>query len=371
MKIGNTTLIPQNIAPPDVVRVVICDASEKVVGKCALGNLAMPNVGAKKYSVGLLSDTHTTTLEAYHAQNVQADLITAISWFSANADMTCVCGDLSEFNNDGGLEKHKEIVDANKGDMEVFEMAGNHEHYNADGVLALITDTIIKQYTGFPLYYTVSNQPTNETARNYYSPTVGDDVYIMCGAVAWNPMFSNASIQWLYETLEANRNKRCFLFFHAPIDDASHCGDALNVITYDGIGNYKSLFVSLLEHYKNVIYFHGHTHAMLEMQDYLQGLEKPLSANYDFTNGIHSIHIPSLAISRDLTDNYNKPAGEREDIIATSQGYLMDVYENHIVLKGRDFVKGEYIPIAQYCLDTTLQTIAPNTYTDSTGMITT
>lgn len=352
MKIGNTTLIPQNVAPFNAKRVAIYNSNGKKVCECELGNLAMPtNLGTKKYSVGLLSDTHTTTLDYYNASNVQADLMTAISWLSANADMTCVCGDLSEFNNDGGLEKHKEIVDANKGDMEVYEMAGNHEHYNMDGVLALVTDDFIKQYTGFPLYYTVSNQPTDEVARNYYSPTVGEDVYIMCGAVGWSPMFNSASIQWLYETLDAFRNRRCFLCFHPQVDDAEHCGDALNVITYDGIGSYKSMFISLLEHYKNVIYIHGHTHAMLEMQDYLQGLNPPLPANYDFTNGVHSIHVPSLAISRDIS------SGNRVDIVATSQGYLMDVYENHIVLKGRDFAKGEFIPIAHYCLDTTLKTV--------------
>ena len=49
----------------------------------------------------------------------------------------------------------------------------------------------------------------------------------------------------------------------------------------------------------------------------------------------------------------------------------MDVYENHIVLKGRDFVDEKFVPIAIYQLDTTLQTIEEGTYTDSTGIINT
>lgn len=350
MKIGNTTLIPQNVAPSNATGLAIYSGDRKICD-VDISKMIPQNLGEKKYCVGLLSDTHTTTLDSFHAANTQSDLTTAIRWLSANAEMTCVCGDLSEFNNDGGLGKHKEIVNANKGGMEVYEMPGNHEHYNMEGVLAIMDDNAIKQYTGFPLYYTVTNQPTNEAKRNYYSPTVDEDVYIMCGAVAWNPMFNNTNFRWLYETLEANRNKRCFLFFHAPIDDAQHCGDALNVITYDGLGDYKSRFINLLRHYKNAIYFHGHTHAMLEMQDYLQGLNPPLPANYDFTDGIHSVHIPSLAISRDISN------GTRVDVVATSQGYLMDVYANHIVLKGRDFVKGEFIPIAHYCLDTTLKSV--------------
>lgn len=351
MKIGNTTLIPQNVAPQNAQKVVICNSDGDIVCKCALGNLTMPNVGTKKYSVGLLSDTHT--FETEYSSNTerindsQTDLARAISYFSEIAEITCVCGDLGEYNQ--ALGKHKEIVDANKGEMEVLEIAGNHEHYSyPEGVESIITDDEIQEYTGYPLQYTVE--------RN-------GDVFIMCGAVRWSPMFSSDSIQWLYETLEANRNKRCFLFFHAPIDDTTHCGDALNVITWDGIGTYKTVFISLLKHYKNVIWFHGHTHAMLEMQDYLQGLDNPLPANYDFTDGIHSIHIPSLSLSRDIS------SGSRVDVVSTSQGYLMEVYENHIVLRGRDFVKGEFIPIAQYCLDTTLQTIEANTFTDSTGII--
>lgn len=355
--------IPQNTAPIGAKSIGVYDGNGKKVCNIPLGRLALPNVGTKKYSVGLLSDTHTNTY-SNDAQDSYTDLQRAIAWLSNNAEMTCVSGDLANlrYDYDGGLQKHKEIVDANKGNMQVYEIAGNHEHWDSVPVVIPLSDSEIKTYTGHPLYYTVSNQPTDESKRNYYSSTVGEDVYIMCG-YADSQQFNRTTIQWLHETLEANRNKRCFLFAHAPIDDSQHCGDALNVITWDGIGTYKNTFINLLKHYRNVIWFHGHTHAMLEMQEYLQGLNPPLPANYDFTDGVHSIHIPATAVSRDIS------SGSREDKVETSQGYLMDVYENHIVLKGRDFVKGEFIPIAQYCLDTTLQAIAPNTFTDSTGII--
>lgn len=350
MKIGNTTFILQNVAPENARKVAIFDSNNNLVCECELGHLAMQNLGTKLYSVGLLSDTHTNTYS--NAQDSYDDLKRAISWLSSKADMTCISGDLANlrYDYDGGLQKHKEIVDANKGDMEVYETPGNHEHWDSNAAVIQLTDAEIKAYTGHPLYYTVTNQPTDEVNRNYYSSTVGNDVYIMCGYIG-SQQFNATTIQWLYEAFEANRNKRCFLFVHAPIDDAQHCGDALNVITWDGIGGYKTAFINLLRHYRNVTWFHGHTHAMLEMQDYLQSLPTPLPANYDFTDGVHSIHIPAVAISRDIS------SGSREDVVATSQGYLMDVYDNHIVLKGRDFVKGEFIPIAQYCLDTTLKTV--------------
>jgi hypothetical protein len=49
--------------------------------------------------------------------------------------------------------------------------------------------------------------------------------------------------------------------------------------------------------------------------------------------------------------------------------FYNDVYENHIVLRGRDFANEKFVPIATYKIDTTLQNVEANTFTDSTGTI--
>ena len=89
-------------------------------------------------------------------------------------------------------------------------------------------------------------------------------------------------------------------------------------------------------------------------------------ANIDHIFGGWSIHIPSLSVPRG-----GDPSGASsiKEIYADSEGYVVDVYENDIHLRGRDFVKGEFVPIASYWLGTTLQVIEPGTYTDSTGTI--
>ena len=88
-------------------------------------------------------------------------------------------------------------------------------------------------------------------------------------------------------------------------------------------------------------------------------------ANYEKVLGCHSVHVPSLAIPRTDADGDFEFQIEYQE----SEGYVVDVYENGIHLRGRDFVKGEFLPIASYWLDTTLQTIPAGTYTDSTGTI--
>jgi hypothetical protein len=302
------------------------------------------------------------------------DLARAIGYFSEVAQITCVCGDLVSYNdhlsNTGehngktATTVHKEIVDANKGNMEVFEIAGNHEHYSGAGAVSIVGDDYMIQATGYPLRYVQE--------RN-------GDVFIMVGACGWYSVFDKEGIQWLYEQLEANLNKRCFLFVHALLEGDEYCGDCTEnsgevVCTWSMINNsYKTAFAKLLSHYKNAVYFHGHSHRMLQMQDYLQGLSTPYPANYDYALGINSVHIPSLSYPRDIS------SGIRDNMYGESQGYLMDVYDNHVVLNGLDFAHGTtddngvykpaIIPIATYCLDTTLQTVEAGTFTDSTGFI--
>ena len=160
--------------------------------------------------------------------------------------------------------------------------------------------------------------------------------------------------------------KFCFVFFHVlPWGDSGNAGGIYNPdITSGGnlfTGTQGTVFQSLMQHYKNVTLFHGHSHLKFE----LQRIDD--KANYSDALGFRSVHIPSLAVPRDDAND----DGTYENVYADSEGYVIDVYENGIHLRGRDFVKGEFLPIASYWLDTTLQTIPAGTYTDSTGTIVT
>ena len=117
-----------------------------------------------------------------------------------------------------------------------------------------------------------------------------------------------------------------------------------------------------IRHYPNVVFFHGHSHLKFYLQKYSD------VANIEKNFGCWSVHVPSLAVPRDTSSVVNP---SRVDVYAESEGYVVDVYENGIHLRGRDFVRGEFLPIASYWLDTTLQTIPAGTYKDSTGTIVT
>ena len=78
-------------------------------------------------------------------------------------------------------------------------------------------------------------------------------------------------------------------------------------------------------------------------------------SNYSTERGFKSVHIPSTSYTRHMVDKNGDGvwnSGDKEGINDGAQGYICDVYENHIVLKGYDFQVNDFVPIAQYCIAT-------------------
>jgi hypothetical protein len=346
----NTHFISQNVAPNKSFQIGVYSKDGKKKGHIPLGSLVLPNdLGKKLYSFGALSDIHL------YAGDADADFQRALTYFTQTekVDFTCICGDLTNFGRVDEYQHYKAMVDAYSPNTPVYAISGNHDAtdaYEPQGGTPALTLTYdgITPYTGKPLYYTFSQ---------------GNDLFVMMGMRRWDygyvndDPFSVEELQWLYDTLEANREKRCFVFQHALRFDGcgrpyggSPTGNLLNCTQGE-------VFKSIVSHYPNVIWFHGHSHTRFESQ------EDNDIANYDHKFGCHSIHIPSLATPKD----YDGSA--YFGVIAESEGYVVDVYANHIVLRGRDFAEGKFFPIATYCLDTTFTAVGAGTFTDSTGMI--
>lgn len=312
--------IPENIAPLGTRRIGLYDANGNRVGQIPLGTLTPPTPGKKLYSFGALSDVHIVY------DTAADDFKRALTYLNEDEDVlfTCICGDLTDNGTAAQLQQYKTIVDQYSSDTPVYAVAGNHEYYTAT------SSGFLSQYTGQPLYYTF---------------TQGDDVFIMVGVVSGTEgsVFASGELDWLQTTLEANKDKRCFLFQHIPPVECS--GDILNIYPHTKLrSNAESVqFKNIIAQYPNVVFFHGHTHMKYYLQKY------GAKANYDNYFGCHSVHIPSLAVPRDV----NAAGTGYDTIYAASEGYVVDVYENGIHLRGRDFVAGEFLPIASYWLDTT------------------
>jgi hypothetical protein len=192
----------------------------------------------------------------------------------------------------------------------------------------------------------------------YYSVSQGNDVYLFLSQPSGSVPMTDTTLQWCYETLETNRNKRCFIFVH-PYLDGGNVNSIYGNDIFSWWGIKTTAFKNLLKHYKNTILFHGHSHFIFECQE----LDK--TVNYNESTGFRSVHIPSLSRPANVVD------GVRGGDDTQSYGYVMDVYDDCIVLNGMDFINEKPVPIGTYKIDTTLQTIEANTFIDSTGTITT
>jgi predicted phosphodiesterase len=342
-----THFIPQNIAPKGTKYIEVYDSNGEKVCSIPLGRLTPP-AKEKLYSFGLVSDMHLYKKgEEWVTWNPDAKFDAALSYFESQNCVFCAhAGDITQTGlyDEGDavnlqpaqFEVYKEIRD--KHNIPVYGICGNHESY-----VVPITNNLpeLKTYTGTDLYYTVAQ---------------GNDLFIFIGQPYNVCPMSDEALQWLYETLEANRNKRCFIFVHPHISSGNPVGAYKSNPLFQNWIHF-GVFKNLLNHYKNTVLFHGHTHVKFECQ------EQDKASTYSAKDGFRSVHVPSLSTPRDVVN------GELVNRTAESQGYIVDAYGDCIVLNGMNFINNRYVAMGVFKIDTPLQTIPAGTFIDSTGTI--
>ena len=168
-------------------------------------------------------------------------------------------------------------------------------------------------------------------------------------------------LQWLIDRLAEFKNNRCFVFVHSFIDEnwkdgeteedkIKDSGNPCNARNNSVFGYWEDYypaklasFTNALKEHPNVVLFHGHSHMKLESQEFSE------IANYSFSNGYHSVHVPSSSDPRTLLSINGNWEADRNG----SQGYIVDVYDNYIVLNGMDFTTEKPVPIGVYKINTT------------------
>lgn len=322
-----THFIPQNIAPNGAQKIGVYDANGKRICGIPLGRLTPPT-GTKRYTFGLISDTH---LQPVSSALESTRLETAMAWFEEQgAAFVCHSGDITNhgfYNGDGSTDllqfaDHKRIRELYP-NLPIYAACGNHDSY-----FTPITENLteLQLYTGYGLYYSVEHD---------------NDLFIFIGQPSSGSPMNEEELAWLEGLLNTNADKRCFVFIHPYISDDS--GNTLNAygnaLLPQTSNTTKRLKTALTNHGKCVI-FHGHSHFRQAEQ------EKDKTTNYTNKNGFHSVHVPSLAAPAYVVD------GERTQTTAESYGYLVEVYDDCIVLRGRDFVRNKWSGIGTFKIET-------------------
>lgn len=312
-----------NIAPYNATKIVVCKSGTTEI----LSSSSLPSqflfdsstYGSKLYSVGLISDTHIDGDGTDNADSIN-DFEKALTLFSnENVSFIAHCGDVTEDNRDSDYTAYSNIVADNT--IPIKTIAGNHDNYST-----------LQSITGNSLYYE-------------YTPDGTDDIYLFLGSYQYdttNP-FSNEELTWLETKLEQYKNKRVFLFLHYYCDPV---GDANNLDNDDlGTTGQALTFRNLMSTYKdNLVYFSGHSHLTYKMQELIA------TANINSATDTlpKRVHISSNGRPRILSD------GSITNDYVGCECAVMDVYENCIVIRGKDLADNKFLPIANYLLDTTI-----------------
>ena len=252
-------------------------------------------------SFSAVSDIHVETNNP-DAYNAFSDLLYGIK-AGENHDVAVFLGD--NVMNGQVLENmfFYTAVSAVKPAKTTFVAAGNHDFGNGEG-----------DYNSFLNNYINNNRfyLWNNIDKPYYYKIINGCYMIFLASedLSVNDcVISDEQFGWLESVLEeaAVNNANIFVFNHHPV--------------YLLSGEDSAALSNILNKYENLLYIHGHIH------DYLD------ENNFYTWNGVASINLPR---STEIVD------------YEPGDGIVVEVYENEVLVRGRDFIAGEWIEGLEY-----------------------
>ena len=180
----------------------------------------------------------------------------------------------------------------------------------------------VKTFTDFA---NALNDNENPISELNFSERVGGYKVIVLGSDKMElerVYLSDEVLEWLDDEVEAENGKPTFVICHQTLKNTHNEGLAFGSITNAGghMGDQSIVVKKILSKYKNVFFITGHLHSGFGPD------------SYNNVDGIHCINAPSMAIEN--KDGTYNDAGT---------GYIMEVYEDEVIFRARDFAKGTWV----------------------------
>ena len=274
------------------------------------------------YKFSVLTDLHITPDRSAHISHLKAAL-REINRLAPDSIGIFTVGD----NTNGGTKEDYELllktVDEGMGGSEIpiYYGLGNHELI-FNGTYASQME-LFKKYTGMPgAYFSVA---LDETKAIF----LGSDEQVGEGVM------HKEQLDWLENELSSvGMEKPVYLFMHQPLVETvsgSFYSKNPKVQYWYGFSGANSRLRAILKKYPNAILFTGHTHWTFES-------EGPIL----YGNGKDASFVNCGAVGYLWTDDDDSTGG--------SEGYYVEVYEDYILIRGREFVSGKWCGAAQFML---------------------
>jgi len=297
-----------------------------------------------RMSFAVMSDVHNDDVKFDKAlKDIHNNIDPNYSALVLNGDIVDE-GKQSEYNNiDTVLRNDAGIIPKT-----VIKDIGNHEFY--DYSKGENTEDDSNQFLGLSLNFEGQVHPYHEKWVNGYhfislgsEKTYTKDMRDDCQAY-----LSDAQLNWFKNTLAENyrKGKPIFVFIHQPLNHSffTTYDDCAEAIQQD------AQVKAILANYPEVILFSGHTHYYLNDQDpnkknflsHLPGVDKGF-AMVDSS----SVHRPVNYGSSQAPYTPDK----EKDVVGLSQGLFVQVYNDKVVIKGREFSNSTWIDGANFVVN--------------------
>jgi 3',5'-cyclic AMP phosphodiesterase CpdA len=278
----------------------------------------------------LLSDTHISVGESSMTDKLHWAL-QDITSFESKVEAVIFGGDLTDFGRASDYALLKKIL--NQYELpQVYGNMGNHDYYdvwlNSRGAFAADTvpngKTDAQSRERFQTFFGYQKPYNDFWVNGVHLILVSQEAYVEekpdVGEGAW---YSDEQLAWLKETMKNHEDgKPAFVFIHQPLPDPGLNGRSHQLIR-------AKEFRSILKPYKNVFVFSGHTHRNFVGDN----------SHYNTQNTFHWFINSSVGRIRS-----NEPGG----ISKFAQGLYVQVYEDRVVLRGREFSNRTWISEANW-----------------------
>lgn len=299
----------------------------KTPGRFDLGTIKLPSTGKKIAEFVVVSDTHVGRDKI--AQTNFVNMLKDVKATAPGAEAIMIVGSAVDAAEDEFYTLFDQLCAKVEGLPPIYRAIGTHEFLEKESYRY----SVAAHASNLKKFLDRAQFPNNtKYTAPYYTFFLGGCTMIVLGADSYdngNAVYSQNQLSWLKAVLATtNPEKPVFVFMHEPLPntvsgstDAQGLGEVHNFVEVQ----------TIFEQYENLVIFNGHTHMPIE--DY--------RTMYQFKEGSRVFNTASVAHLWEIGAN-----GGYE--IPGSQGYYVTIYENAVMVRGRDFTTGQWIGEAEH-----------------------
>ncbi len=309
-----------------------------------LGDAGSYDFGDPLYTFDIVTDTHVTTDQSNIKNKNFLTMLKDVVKVDPDSETLVVIGDMTDTGYESEYQNLMSMYNSVSGAPNMLWAIGNHDFTLNRGNYTTQTNLFYK-------YAKVDNV--------YYDKWIQGNHFIFLGSEAVdtaegiNAIITDAQLNWLESKLAENYipGKPIFVYCHQAIYNT--VAGSLPGQGWDGIGDEgtdadasEQRLKAILAKYPEAMYFTGHSH--WELNSVGTMYEGNSSMCTAFNAGSAGYLWTSYGNTYSGGYYYSDDHGG-------SQGFVVEVYRDKVVVRGRDFVEGKWMPSATFCVDLSAQ----------------